>query len=87
MTVTVNRKSLCPLCDGELDSLWGNRLPEHKDYHDWCPTCKHGWYVMDLMRVTSELLAFHTSKGKHGKSPEQIRAVILARDARRTNAD
>jgi len=87
MPVMVNRKSLCPLCECELDSLYTERLPEHKDFHDWCPSCKHGWYVSDLKNVAANNLAFAVSNGRHGKSPEQIREVILARDAKRNKIE
>ena len=70
----------CPLCEGELESLWG----KGQDFHDWCPSCKHGWYVTDLKNVAANNLAFAVSNGRHGKSPEQIREVILAQDNKKT---
>lgn len=71
----------CPLCDKDMESLYKRELLEkQKGFHYWCYPCNHGWYIVDLINVVRNNLAYAVSKGKHGKSPDEIRAVILTKD-------
>ena len=70
----------CPLCDKPMRSLWGETTEKEKGFHHWCDNCEHGWYISDLMNIARQNLEYTASQGKSGKSPQEIRRLILAKD-------
>ncbi len=71
-------KDNCPLCLGELNSLYHTEDHTQSGHHYRCSICGHGWYIADLMGVVSASLS--------GKTPEQIKELILKRDKEKEDA-
>ena len=73
----------CPLCGGRAEWVVKDCPEEQKGFHHWCYDCKHGWYVADLQNIVGENLRYVVSRGRTGKSPEQIKELIRNADKRR----
>ena len=85
-------KTRCPLCDESMGDLYAEHKnndiqPYQEGYHYWCYQCDHGWYISDLKNIASQNLEYMASRGRCGKSPEQIREIILAKDKEETKEE
>lgn len=79
----MDRPTECPLCGNGMQPLWHDTTPKKKGYHYWCNPCNHGFYLSDIKNIAGQNLAYLASKGRSGKSPEEIRQIIRDIDARR----
>lgn len=71
----------CPLCEKGMTSLYHKELtPQQEGYHYWCKPCERGWYISDLKNIAAQNLAYTVSKGKSGKSPDEIRAILINKE-------
>lgn len=82
-TVTKGSNITCPLCNGPIYSLYNTDARiRRENYHYWCDSCGHGWYISDLKNIATHNLEYTASQGKSGKSPQEIRELILRQDRR-----
>ena len=63
----------CPLCNGEMESLYHTEKHKETGFHYWCTACKHGWYIADLM-------------GMCFKDPVKVRELIRRQDENNSSA-
>ncbi|KKM04731.1 hypothetical protein LCGC14_1761310 [marine sediment metagenome] len=66
-------KNNCPLCLGELESLYNTEDHEESGFHYRCTKCNHGWYIADLM-------------GMCFKDKDKVKEIIKIQDKEKEDA-